>query len=383
MRILRLVSPLAVVFYLCLNGAARPAQAYPQWQFSSGTSRCSQCHFSPSGGGLISDYGRTAAGDELSSYSGEGGFLHGAVELPSWLALGGDFRGVLLRHDAGGPYRTLQKIFPMQADVYARFLLGDGISLSVTGGIRGQARKDLGPYGDDNAIPANGSTVESREHYIMWRPSAQGPYLRAGRFFAPYGLRMAEHPTYIRRDVGNNLLQETYGLSGGVLSKDWEVHLTAFVPDFLREFGGREKGAAALYENRFDDYALGLQARVGVGDDATRYGGGAYGKAWIPAIKTLFMAEGDIFHWNIGSGSNQLIGYAGPTIFPFKGVWLAAYGEVNQSSIAVKTSATTAVNGQINWFPYPHFELMVLGRIQSPNGQGDTKTLLLQLHYYL
>ena len=61
--------------------------------------------------------------------------------------------------------------------------------------------------------------------------------------------------------------------------------------DFLREFGGREKGAAALFENRFDEYAVGVQARLGVGDDATRYGGGAYGKAWIPAIKALLMAD--------------------------------------------------------------------------------------------
>src|SRR5439155_27112029 len=146
-------------------------------------------------------------------------------------------------------------------------------------------------YGDDNAIPASGTKIESREHYLMWRPEAQGPYVRAGRFFAPYGLRLAEHTTYIRRDTGNNLLQETYGLSGGVLAKDWELHITAFVPDFLREFGGREKGAAALYELRFDDaYALGLQARVGATDDATRYGGGLYGKAWVSAINTLLMA---------------------------------------------------------------------------------------------
>jgi hypothetical protein len=380
MRIFRVVLP--ALLLVC--AAPSLVQAYPQWQFSSGTSRCSQCHFSPVGGGLINDYGRTAAGDDLSTFKGSGEFLHGAIELPKWLALGADFRGAILRHDNGQPSRTEQHVFPMQADGYLRLLLGEGVSVSVTGGIRGQARADLGPFGADNALPASNSKLESREHYLMWRPSAQGPYVRAGRFFAPFGLRLAEHTTYIRRDVGNNLLQETYGLSAGILDKEWELHVTAFIPDFLRDFGSKEKGAAAMFEQRFEDaYALGVQARVGATDDATRFGGGAYGKAWVPSINTLFMAEADLFHWQKGSGSNQLIGYAGPWIFPLKGVWLGAYGEVNQTDIKVKDTATTAINGQLNWFPYPHFEVIIQGRIQSPQGQGSTQTLLLQGHYFL
>src|SRR4051794_4588052 len=148
MRIFRVVLP--ALLLVC--AAPRLAQAYPQWQFSSGTSRCSQCHFSPVGGGLISDYGRTAAGEDLSSFKGEGAFLHGAVELPKWLALGGEFRGASLRHDANDSLRTQTHVFPMQADGYLRLAFGEGISLSVTGGIRGQARNDLGPYGADNAV---------------------------------------------------------------------------------------------------------------------------------------------------------------------------------------------------------------------------------------
>jgi hypothetical protein len=139
-----------------------------------------------------------------------------------------------------------------------------------------------------------------------------------------------------------------------------------------------------LYEARFDDaYALALQARVGSTPDITRFGGGGYAKAWVPSIKTLFMIEGNLFHWQKGSGPNQFVGYAGPTVFPFQGVWVGVYGELNQTNIKVNASATEAVNGQLNWFPYPHFELAALGRLQAPEGQGSVKTLLLQLHYFL
>ena len=75
---------------------ARQAQAYPQFQFSSGTNRCSQCHQSPGGGGLLTSWGRDESGDTIS-LGGDGAFLHGLVPMPSWLALGGDLRFAVLK----------------------------------------------------------------------------------------------------------------------------------------------------------------------------------------------------------------------------------------------------------------------------------------------
>jgi hypothetical protein len=384
---LRLLARLAPVAALLVCAALpRSAAAYPQWQFSSGTSRCNQCHFAPAGTGLITNYARDASGDELSTFKGDGGFLHGATELPDWLALGVDLRGAIVRYYAGDPQGAATAIFPMQADLYARAAFLENFSIALTGGYRGQARSDFGPIGDDNALPTSESRLISREHYLMWRLGALGPYVRVGRFFAPYGLRLVEHTAYIMRDVGDNLLQEGYGVSAGMVENEWELHVTAFGPDFLRQFGTKEKGAAALYEHRFADaYALAIQGRLGITDDAKRYGGGFYAKAYLAPGKTLFMAEADIFHWQgkTGSGANQLVGYFGPTMFPVKGLWLSIYGEVNQTDIRTKGTATTALDGQINWFPYPHFEFVVLGRLQTPDSQDSAKTLMLQIHYYL
>lgn len=373
---------------LLLAAALAPetAEAYPQWQFSSGTSRCNQCHFSPAGGGLITNFGRDAVGEELSSLEGNGGFLHGAVELPKWLALGFDGRFAYLRHQAGNPDGPTSALFPMQADLHARVSFAEAFSLSVTGGYRGQARSSPPGLGNDNFYPASGDRFVSREHYLMWRSGALGPYVRAGRFFTPFGLRLAEHPTYVRRDLGFNLLDETYGLSGGVVQNEWELHVSAFLPDYLRKIGGREMGAAALYERRFADaYAVGVQARVGVNSDVKRYTGGFIGKAYLEPIKTILMAELNLtrLQGKAGTASNQLVGYFGPTVFPFRGVWLGAFAEISQTDIRVKGTATQAVNGQLNWFPYPHFEVAVIGRLQKPQGQEAARTLVLQIHYFL
>ena len=53
-------SSFAAAFVLVVSWLAAPRQAaaYPQFQFSSGTTRCGQCHYSPSGGTLITSWGR-------------------------------------------------------------------------------------------------------------------------------------------------------------------------------------------------------------------------------------------------------------------------------------------------------------------------------------
>ena len=55
------------------------ADAYPQFQLSLGPDRCTACHFSPAGGGLLNDYGRDEAGSTISR-GGDGRFLARCVD---------------------------------------------------------------------------------------------------------------------------------------------------------------------------------------------------------------------------------------------------------------------------------------------------------------
>ncbi len=366
---------------------AGAAHAYPQWQLSTGTSRCNQCHFAPAGGGLINTHGREAAGEELSTFGGNGEFLHGAAKLPDWLALGFDGRYAALRQDVNEPAGAKIRQFPMQADAYIRFAFGDAISLNASVGYRGQARSADDPIGPGAAQPDGSSQFISREHYLMWRPAAIGPYVRAGRFFAPFGLRLVEHYTYIRRDNGFNLLEETYGVSGGVVQSGWELHVTGFGPDFMRHIGSQEAGAAAMYELRLGDAsALGLQTRLGFGPDMNRYTGGAFAKSYVEAAKMLFQGEVDVIHNAPKSAvinTQSLVAYLSLTFFPVKGLWVAPFGERYQSSIAVKNTAINAGGMQINWFPYAHFELTLMVRAQQPAGGSTASTALAFIHYYL
>jgi hypothetical protein len=375
----------------CLLGAAGRADAYPQFQFSSGTNKCSQCHYSPAGGGLITQWGRDESGDTIS-LGGDGGFLHGAWSPPSWLAMGADIRLAATYQDDNSQQSPRMALFPMQTDVYLRFAFSDAFSLYVTGGARGQARPD-GSLGDQAGTL--GDRFISREHYLMWRPSATGPYARLGRFYAPYGLRFVEHIYFVRRYTGYELYGETYTASGGYVADDWELHVSGFTPppsgfpDQLQSVGARESGGAAYFEKRLGGMAaLAAQARAGVGKQANRYQGGAVGKLWVEQAKVLLLGEADFIRQEVSAASysqNQFVAYAGATFFPLPGTMAALFYERFQENLSVKATGRNAYNLQINFFPWAHFEVMGILRYQALAGANDPGAWLgmLQLHYYL
>ncbi len=366
----------------------RPAQAYPQWQLSSGAVRCNQCHYAPAGGGLINSYGRDAVGDQLSSFGGDGAFLHGVVTLPHWLAIGGDFRGAFVDQDVQDPAGPTVAVFPMQAEVQARAALPGGFSVEASAGLRGQVRNPDLLVPVQNFQPVSTSQLIFPEHYLMWEPEAVGPYLRVGRFYAPYGLRMAEHILYINRDLGYDELEETYNVSGGFVYPNAELHLTAFAPDFVRHIGSDEKGFAAYLESRFHEETIALagQMRVAVAPGVTKLMAGVVGKGYLDRLHTLLLGEVDVVNnvfTDLGDSSRaQMVGAAGFTLFPVAGVMITLLGERNQVDLQLN-DAYTAGTLLVNWLPYAHLELQLMERVQVPSGGSAANTLFLQIHYFL
>jgi hypothetical protein len=379
-------TPLLLAGVLVLLGAAR-AQAYPQWQFSTGVSRCNVCHFAPAGGGLITGYGRDASADDLSTFTGEGAFLYGTVSVPSWLSLGGDFRGAFASEEVGDIDGGKRAVFPMQADLQARAALPFGFSVYASGGMRGQVRPNEDLVPQQNYQPISTSQLISREHWLMWQAPGRGWYVRAGRFYAPYGLRLAEHVTYIRRDLGFDLLRETYNVSGGLVVDDWEMHLTAFAPDFVRHIGSEESGGSAYFERRVGNGkgSIGAQSRFARGRSISRLMSGLVGKYYLEGVRTLLLAEADLVTLlpDRADGSEQLIGAAGASLLPIKGLIATVLVERNQEDLRVRNLAWDALTASIGWFPAPHSEIQLVGRLQLPEGGAVAKTLLLQVHYFL
>ena len=362
-----------------LAGASGTARAYPEFQLATGNARCSLCHISPTGGGLINDYGRSESSDTISQFGGNGDFLYGVYKEPSWVKLGVDLRGAFLaKQQVDDPEYYL---FPMQGDTYAWFR-GGAFSLYASAGPHANVREsDLGKHG-----------FGSREYWLMWRPKTTGYYARAGRFLMPFGLRSPDHRTYVRRDLGLGIWEETYNASGGVVENQWEAHATVFtrVPDGLMGNGMRHTGLAALGEKRLgeqENLAVGVQGRAGFGEEDRLYLLGGTGKYWLDGAKVLLMGELDLGYQDFtfgAAGRPQLATWLGARYLPFQGLMLGAAVERFDEDMTVKDVARDAANVSVQYFPWAHWELYLFGKLEFQGDYGDpASSAMIQLHYYL
>lgn len=374
---------LAALIALAAALAAPAASAYPEFRFSTGAARCTMCHYSPDGGGLINDYGRFASEGQISR-GGDGDFMHGLVDEPDWLATGADFRVAATARDRDADPELA--LFPMQGDIYSNFFAGD-FSLAITLGVRAQVRESDSPL----------SRIVSREHYAMWQPDATGPYARVGRYFPTYGFRNVDHTSYMRRYLGLHTLEEKYALGGGVVEEEWEVHANAYMPapvlplDFSSpSVVGREATGGALYgEYRLgNDGTVGAQSKIDFTSDDARYLAGVLGSYYFDAPSLLANAQLDLgrqtFDFDPGPSRNQLAARLGLNYFPIQGLMLGASVERYDDDLSVSVQRD-ALSLSAQFFPLAHWEVMGMARFEAQGGEyGDASTLgLLMLHYYL
>ena len=364
---------------------SRVASAYPHFQITSGTVRCAECHVSPAGGGLLTPWGQEEAGDTISG-RGNGTFLHGAVELPSWLAIGGDLRTAALANNVGADDGTELAVFPMQADLAVRITSGT-LSFGGTIGLRGAVRRGAPSSPSSTASDVDGpstlSYLISREHYAMWR--SEDAYVRAGRFAAPYGLRIADHTAYVRRYLGSNLAEETYGIGGGILRDSWELHATGFVHDPLQGATRKEVGGAVLFETQRDSLVVGASARAGIGSADTRLQVGPHVKLWLDGSKLLLQGEvHGVRQLFDGPGDRwQLAAYAGPVLIPMQGLYVGAAYQVFAEDLQVRAVTRHAGDAWVSYLPYAHVELILSGRAQWIGPGEHAYVGMLQVHYSL
>ena len=349
----------AAVSAVAIAIANRPAAAYPQYQLSRDQT-CSGCHLSPAGGGLLTENGYSVAETYSQLANNKPEFMYGVLPTPSWLVFGGDVRW------GAGYIRTPDSsvaLFPMQADVYAHASY-NGFSLHITVGGRPPQ------WITNDGTPGVFDRVWSREHYLLWQEDAaghEGLFVRAGRFMPVFGLRVAEHPDYIRRYGGTPLYADTYGAAVEYVTSGWEAHLTGFLEDPLIDPVVHDSGVAAYAELRIDPrLQLGGEAMVTSADGHARVRGGATAKRYVPEADLLIQAELQVVHQQVAGGHapNQIVGYAMASKFLGSAflldVGLGHYDE----NVAISGLDRDAVDLNLHWFVTSHVEFVWQNRIE-------------------
>jgi hypothetical protein len=174
-----------------LMWTAAPASAEPH-MLSKQYTRCTSCHLSPTGGGLLSSYGRSLSATELSTMRtpvpadenappGEEGFLFGLLgERLEPVHLGASLRPSRLHYTFPGG--STDRNLLMNADITAAVAAENG--WTVLGTI---ARK-----------PSPDGSMEATEYWLGKVPKDDGIGFRAGRFRPAYGVHFADHTAFNR-----------------------------------------------------------------------------------------------------------------------------------------------------------------------------------------
>ena len=196
------------------------ATALPQY-VQYGYFGCQSCHASPTGGGVLTPYGRSIAAEKISTWAkkDEEQPLHGTAGTPpEWLLLGGHFRQIqtYVENDQVKEGRY----FTMQRDAEAGVHVGKFWAVSSLGK-------------ETSAIPrANGHyKLLSRRHFVRYDFTEEF-MIRFGKFYPRFGLMVPNHGSGIRRGMGFDQGMETNNIEILYGGEFLEASLTGVVKPY-------------------------------------------------------------------------------------------------------------------------------------------------------
>ena len=360
MRIWALIS-----FCLILSSNA---WAFPELT-RHGYTQCTACHFSPSGGGLLTPYGRQLAAELLStwSYKNEGRILHGLTEndlSERGVHLGGDVRAIQV-HKKNKQFKY-GRLFVMQADFEVAYAQGPVVAAVSVGEIENPTAERF--EGNLNATSYYG-LLNFSDHVA----------LRAGRFLPQYGLNLPDHTVGIRSGLGftPGYMLDTLELS--YLGEHW----TGFAAQ-ARSLPSVGPEAAELVRSAHLAYAFKGRYKLGFSHLYSEKGRQSidrlYGLNAILGFSERFFSllEIDTIH---GTVKDSVFGYARWGYEVVRGVVPYLQYERQHADLRVTDGAANHYIAGFNFFPRPHFELSgQWARVRSTGAWGDQAYLML--HYY-
>lgn len=386
----------ALALLLC-TVLPRKAAAHP-FMIRHGYSACGMCHLDPSGGTLLTEYGRAQSDLLLRtqwSKKGEGeeasptaGFLFGLVKTPEWLLAGGSVRLMELYTKVEGQPGTTRFV-PMQTDLRL------GVMAS-----RIRAYVSLGyqqKQGRAAAITrATQDNLVSREHWIGVDFDEGAMLLKAGRIDLPFGLRSVEHNLWVRSETRTDVNdQQQHGLSFLYQSDKVRGELMAILGNYqLGPDAYRERGYAGYLEwAPREDLAAGVSSKFTSAKrdpierlTIARHVEGVFAR-FSPRKAVVLLTELDVLldKRPLDPVKVGMAGVLQADVEPWQGLHVVATGELLRASADGHPSSYGAWLSAW-WFVLPHVDLRfdVMERwMATSTGRIPVTSLLGQVHLWL
>lgn len=319
---------------------SRSAYGYPQ-MIREGYSNCVSCHRSPSGGGVLTPYGRSIS-EQVSTYAkdGEGNFLYGP-ELPEWLELGGDIRWI--NFTSKSALAEHSNIMWMQSELEAAVSPIPKLWIVAT----------IGRYEE-------GSKYEYRSNYLLLNISNEFS-MRFGKFLPAYGLNIPDHRAFINAEKN----AEVYAAEARYTSQFISLTATGI-------------GKRKFYLEGTDTEGYKTTERLEPAASASFYISQLkVGSYFRKTERGAFLSAGLLGAYLLCQLTNE----NGNKIYYSE----LGYQILNGLDIFAKYQAkpnTQSYSTGLNWFPRPHWQLLVEVE-RSVTAGLYTDSLLGMVHYNL
>ncbi|MBF0297854.1 MAG: hypothetical protein HQK51_03995 [Oligoflexia bacterium] len=343
-----------------------------------GYSNCTSCHYSPSGGGLITPYGRELSREMLSTWGKEGSEvqpLYGIIKRPVWLDFGGDLRVVQIYRD--NPFIEEAKIIPMQFDVEAIAMLKN-YSLVATIGPMHKLNKKTSEF-----------EIGSRRHYVMAKLSNLF-ILRAGKFMPNLGINTADHIIATKRGLNFDEGSETYNIELSYISSKLNIFTTGVFGDPSEKEIKRDKGGTLNISYAFlNRFKIGGSYFYGYNENYKRNIMGSYAILGITE-KLYLLSEWDfqkINYQNVTAKNNKwgILTYNKVGIEALKGFHIVFTYDKAKADLTDDLSRIYSFGPGLIWYPRPHYELAFSWLKQKTSMVSNELTdyAWLMIHVYL
>lgn len=384
------------------------ANAYP-WMIRHYYSGCGNCHADPSGGELLTEYGRMISeetlsmdwggADEAEEEDGEerpfSSPFFGWFGTPEEVLLGGSMRvASLYRPALDDPLQ----VFPMQLDLMAHVRV---LSQLRFAGSIGAARVPVGsPHARAAQVTRNqGESYNaiSRTHWVAFDFGEDGVHsVRAGRLNLPFGVRMSEHVLWAREQTRTDReSDQQHGVALAMAFEKMRFEVMAIAGNYqVRPDQFRERGYSGYLE-----VLLGEGVMLGVSSLATRaaddrlepVGMTSWRQAHGAMIRTrlgegtALLAEADLLKRSRGTAG--YVGFLQVDHELVRGLHLMGTAEVLDRGRPEQSNEAQVGRGQaqwggwgsVQWFPVSHFDV----RADAISRQGEPLQFMAQLHTYL
>ncbi len=195
--------------------SASSAQALPRFAARKGLP-CQACHVDPSGGGMRNDFGAHVFANTELPLAGRGTPSR-APDTPA--GLGADLRVLyeyLRRTDADQP--KLDSFYLMEASLYASAEPWPGMTVYLAPTF----------HGSESVFFEAAVVVRPAQAWLLRDSPMESLYVKGGRFVPVYGLKLANHTAFVRKQLGFGVASRVTGVEVGFSPGPFEIQASVF-----------------------------------------------------------------------------------------------------------------------------------------------------------